>query len=99
MANDKDDRNEKGQFKSGHKGGPGRSKKKDKYEWVDDLTEYDKKMASMARREHAAMFNDPDKKVRQEALKLHARYFGMDTDKKKDILDPKLLDAFGKWFL
>ena len=94
-----DERNKKGQFKPGHKGGPGRGKKEDRYAWVDDPVKFTQKMASMARRELAAMFNDPDKKVRQDALKLHARYLGMENEPRIAVLDPALLKVFGAWFL
>jgi hypothetical protein len=93
-----DDRNKKGQFKPGYKGGPGRGNKKDRYPWADDPAEFTKRMASMARRELAAMFEDSDKKVRQDALKLHARYLGMETEARASVLDPVLMKGFGKWF-
>lgn len=102
MADDKDnmdnERDEKGRFKKGYGGGPGRGNKKDRYPWADDPAEFAKRMASLARRELAAMFEDSDKKVRQEALKLHARYLGMETEARAAILDPALIEGFGRWF-
>ena len=93
-----DERNKKGQFKSGHKGGPGRGNKKDKYPWAGDPVAYRKQMDPKILRVIAGMIDNSDQKIQREGAKLYIQLFGMDTEARGELTDPKLLGAFGEWF-
>ena len=93
-----DERNKKGQFKPGYKGGPGRGNRKDKYPWADDPVAYQKNMAPRVLRVIAAMVDNADQKIQREGAKLYIQLFGMETEARSGLLDPKLLGAFGEWF-
>jgi hypothetical protein len=93
-----DERNKKGQFKPGHNGGPGRGNKKDKYPWADDPVVYRKQMDPKVLRVIAGMVDNADQKIQCEGAKLYIQLFGMDTEARGELTDPKLLGAFGAWF-
>jgi hypothetical protein len=93
-----DERNKNGQFKPGHKGGPGRGNRKDKYPWAVDPVAYRKQMDPKVLRVIAGMIDNSDQKIQREGAKLYIQLFGMDTEARGELTDPKLLGAFGEWF-
>jgi len=93
-----DERDETGRFKPGHKGGPGRGNKADKYPWADDPVAYQKNVAPRVLRVIAGMIDNSDQKIQREGAKLYIQLFGMDTEARAGLTDPKLLGAFGTWF-
>ena len=93
-----DERNKNGQFKPGHKGGPGRGNKADKYPWADDPVAYQKNVAPRVLRVIAGMIDNSDQKIQREGAKLYIQLFGMETEARANLTDPKLMGAFGAWF-
>jgi hypothetical protein len=72
--------------------------RKDKYPWAVDPVVYRKQMDPKVLRVIAGMIDNSDQKIQREGAKLYIQLFGMDTEARGELTDPKLLGAFGEWF-
>jgi hypothetical protein len=91
-------RNKKGQFLPGQPPGPGRGNKKDRYPEADSIDRFKEMMEPKVRRVIAELIDSSDPRVKRDGAKLYIQLYGIESEAKRDLFDPVVLDIIKRHF-